>query len=870
MSKQSSIDLKEIIKSLSHYPALTSGQEQNALPFLVISPDGREIIAASPVAEMIRQALVSSGSGQITSNALQDSLQRLIPLLIHSANPAQARLPLDPRGLSAPLPCTCFMLSLPENRQVLICILNDLPLHSGNIRKYPDQVSMTDIPSQPEEPLRKTVRFLWHTDLKGHFTEISRDLTVISLLKETDLHDRSWQDLQKICLETDHGSLEKVFNNQQSWHGLKLLWPTSEEAVFVPVELSGNPVFDQKNIFCGFSGFGLCRLAEKQIINPQDETIKTEYPVSISAEDNISGSDSDILQQEKRDSVETGILTGQDGLNAEEQTTFRNIAQALLKGADSAASTEETEKNSPLVQNKQDNISKVKAEIAETDTDYLDDEEIMFETEAAELDDLLADFSISAEETGKVEELKANSDLLSDDPEEDAADPDYFSLMSDQQNLDEPALLSTDLFSYIDLESFPDPEHEASPDARGSDTSDSDASSPDTSEQDAFSDFRSDTAYAQNDLLQRIRELESILDTATDGVVTISEKGTIQSLNRSAEALFGYEEHEVKGESVTILLARESHIIILDYLDNLVNGGMRSLLNGREVLGRVRQGGTIPLFLTMGDVATEAERQFCIVARDMTTFKKVEQELVQAKKAAERANKHKSDFLAKISHEVRTPMNAIIGFTELMKEERFGAVGNPRYRDYLKDIWESGQYIVSLIDDLLDLAKIEAGTMDLSFQPVQLNELVTRSMNILQQEAVKEKIILRTGLNAHMPPIVADERSLQQIILNLLSNAIKYTNAGGQIIISTSLTDFGEAVLRVRDTGIGMKEEEILLAFEPFKRLSTSRKRKGSGLGLSVTKALVEANRGLLHLSASPGQGTLAEIIFPPTRVLVE
>ena len=369
----------------------------------------------------------------------------------------------------------------------------------------------------------------------------------------------------------------------------------------------------------------------------------------------------------------------------------------------------------------------------------------------------------------------------------------------------------------------------------------------------------------------RVAELEAILDTATDGVIVLDETGRILSLNRSAEALFGYDQREVVGDAITVLLAPESHIVALDYLDGLRSSGVASLLNdGREVMGRVRQGGVIPLFMTMGRANEGPDRKFCAVLRDITAFKKAERELIAAKRAAEEASAQKSDLLAKISHEIRTPLNAIIGFAEVMLEERFGPIGNDRYKDYLKDVHASGAHVISLVNDLLDLAKIEAGRMELSFTSVSLNELVGSTVTLMQQQASRERIVMRTSFAAKLPPVVADERSVKQIVLNLVSNAIKFTDAGGQVIVSTAMTDRGEVAFRVRDTGIGMTDAELEAALEPFRQLATARKRGGTGLGLPLTKALVEANRGALQISSNPNEGTLVEVLFPPTRVLAE
>ena len=367
------------------------------------------------------------------------------------------------------------------------------------------------------------------------------------------------------------------------------------------------------------------------------------------------------------------------------------------------------------------------------------------------------------------------------------------------------------------------------------------------------------------------RELREILDTATDGVIVLDDAGRILTINRSGEALFGYDQGEIAGETFISLFAPDSHATALDYLEGLKANGVASVLNdGREVIGRVRQGGRIPLFMTLGAVSEGQERKFCAVLRDITPWKKAETDLLEAKRAAEQASAQKSDFLAKISHEIRTPLSAIIGFAEVMIEERFGPVGNERYLEYLSDIHASGGHVISLVNDLLDLSKIEAGRFDLTFVSVDVNEIVARSVALMQPQASGSRVVVRTALAHRLPRVVADERSLRQIVLNLLSNAVKFTDPGGQVIVSTALTDRGEVAIRIRDTGIGMTEKEIEIALEPFRQLATARRAGGTGLGLPLTKALIEANRASLSIRSARDAGTLVEVTFPTNRVLAD
>ncbi len=368
---------------------------------------------------------------------------------------------------------------------------------------------------------------------------------------------------------------------------------------------------------------------------------------------------------------------------------------------------------------------------------------------------------------------------------------------------------------------------------------------------------------------RRILELETILNTAIDGVVIVDRQGIITSMNRAAEALFAVDIGDFRGKSFTELLAEESRRTALDYLDGLAANGVKSVLNdGREVIGRVPHGGLIPLYMSMGRLG-DGDR-FSAVLRDITHWKTIEEEMTAARREAEAANAQKSEFLAKISHEIRTPLNAIIGFSEIMMEQRFGPIGNDRYRDYLSDIHVSGAHLMSLINDLLDLSKIEAGKVDLTFEAVPLNATIQECVALMQPLANRERIIIRTSLSTDLPSVVADQRSFRQILLNLLSNAIKFTRAGGQVIVSTLFEPSGEVVVRIRDTGIGMTAKEIETAMKPFEQVATAQadREKGTGLGLPLTKAMVEANRAAFALESAPNQGTLVRITFPTTRVL--
>ena len=355
-----------------------------------------------------------------------------------------------------------------------------------------------------------------------------------------------------------------------------------------------------------------------------------------------------------------------------------------------------------------------------------------------------------------------------------------------------------------------------------------------------------------------------MLALAADGAVVLDPAGRIQSFNASAERLFGYREKDVVGESVLMLLAPPSHPAAtagLDSLSRLADGS--SSEPPIAVVGRERDGAALALTLTLARVGPPDAPYYCALFRDMRREREAERRLIAARDAALAASAAKTDFLAHVSHEIRTPLHAILGFAEVMMEERFGPIGNDRYRDYLKDIHASGRHVMSLADDLLDLSKIESGKLELDFAPVDANSLIRECVSLMQPQAARERIIMRVSLFDRLPHVMVDERSLRQIMLNLMSNAVKFNEPGGQVIVSTAVDAAGQAVIRVRDTGVGMNESEVGVALEPFGQVGRGGRKGGVGLGLPLTKALVEANRAEFSIKSRRDQGTLIEICFP-------
>ena len=362
-------------------------------------------------------------------------------------------------------------------------------------------------------------------------------------------------------------------------------------------------------------------------------------------------------------------------------------------------------------------------------------------------------------------------------------------------------------------------------------------------------------------------ELGAILDATAESIVMFDADGHINFCNRSAEALFGYDGTEFAQRNLIELIAPESQPAVLDYLNGIKGADVASLPDhGRDVLGRPRKGGIIPLSMTLGRTRPDGPNFFAVF-RDVSQSGKSERELLQAGQSADRAANAKADMLARISHEVHTPLNAIIGFAEVMISERFGKLANKRYIEYIKDIRSSGERVIAVINDLLDLSRIETGRLDLTFASQDLNDLVEQCVAVMQPQASRERIVIRTSLTQMLPPVIADAHALRQIALNLIGNSIHLANAGGQVIVSTALSDFDEVVLRVRDSGQGLNDNEVAAAMEPFRTQAPSDQASdGSGVNLSLTKALVEANRAHFHIKTASHSGTLIEVTFSQAR----
>ena len=258
------------------------------------------------------------------------------------------------------------------------------------------------------------------------------------------------------------------------------------------------------------------------------------------------------------------------------------------------------------------------------------------------------------------------------------------------------------------------------------------------------------------------------------------------------------------------------------------------------------------------------------LAEERIRLRQINFELKHSKERAEAANDAKSQFLANMSHELRTPLNAIIGFSQIIKEQAMGPVGVARYAEYAGDIFSAGEHLLALINNVLDISKIQAGKLDLKEEPVDLHETVQGSITAVTAQALKNKVSLQVELPQALPPVRADAVAMRQILINLLSNAVKFTPEGGQVTISVERPKDGGLALVINDTGIGMNDEEIAIALEPFRQVENAMTKKfeGTGLGLPIARRLVELHGGRLEIASAKNLGTAIRVYLPANRVI--
>jgi PAS domain S-box-containing protein len=783
-------------------------------------------------------------------------------------------------------------------------------------------------PSWLDEPAPTTrklpLRFMWQMDAEGRFSLGSDEFTRLIGARTTAGFGRRWTAIaESFGLDPD-GRVLTAVATRDTWTGITLNWP-ADGGGRLPVELSGLPVHDGACNFAGYRGFGICRdldalarldaLRRRELTgDPAPQALSADIvPPDIAAKVLASAAEAALFvspalsafvnsENSQPTDLETRVETPEEFseefageiaretpknvlpfrpinesrtplLTPVENRTFHELARQLAErlekvrptalppaDAGEASAAAGTDKPAPLKN----------PEIVSQQPSWLTPPEPPARGEdhrdralldllpvgvlIYRLDRLLYANSVflqrmgyadlpALEEAGGLDALYVEPGVSGISSRSDTGKPVTISATQGPRDHTLPATTEARLYTIT----WDDDSALA---LIFSNTANADIP--------AAPDLPSPVGYPDAD------ELGTILDTTAEGILMFDAEGNINSANRSAEALFGHDSAELVQRNLIDLFAPENAQAVKDYLESVKGAAFASLLEqGRDVLVQVRGGGLIPVSMTMGRTRPTGPNFFAVF-RDLSQAKKSESELREAQQRADRAANATADVLTRISHEVRTPLNAIIGFAEVMLGQRFGTLGNERYVEHLKDIRASGERVIAVINDLLDISRIESGKLDLAFTSQKLNETVEQCVALMQPQANRERIIIRTSLAQVLPPVTADARALRQITLNLIGNSIHLANAGGQVIVSTALSDFGDVVLRVRDTGQGLNDNEVAAAMDPFRTLAPpGQAADNSGVSLSLTRALVEANRARFQIKTGGHSGTLVEVLFP-------
>jgi PAS domain S-box-containing protein len=361
---------------------------------------------------------------------------------------------------------------------------------------------------------------------------------------------------------------------------------------------------------------------------------------------------------------------------------------------------------------------------------------------------------------------------------------------------------------------------------------------------------------------------QAVVDHAVDGIMIIDEQDTITTFNPAAARMFGYKTAEMVGQSIATLIPDPAH------------RQYKLISLGNEVTGQRSDGTLFPMDLSSGQLTFRNRRLFVVIVRDVTRRKQVELELQRARDDAEAASRAKSTFLANMSHELRTPLNAIIGYSELLLEDE-GVVDPNELRVDIERINRAGRHLLGLISDILDISKIEAGKMELFPERFALAPLLKDVEAAVTPLAMSNQNRLVIRYDGEPEAIVADQTKIRQILINLLGNAAKFTR-GGEIALRIGVRERSELelgiallpsfatrllIFEVRDSGIGMSEEQLARLFEPFVQAdqSTTRRYGGTGLGLAITRRFCEMMGGSIQVSSAPGEGSVFTVSLPLT-----
>jgi len=688
----------------------------------------------------------------------------------------------------------------------------------------------TEIGASPER--RHPLRFVWDMDADGRFTVASDEFLQL-IGARSALLGRQWRDIAAELKLDPADQVAAAVASRETWSGITVSWPIAAPSgsgrhseLRLPIEFSGLPVFDRDRSFRGYRGFGVCRElaqinglvrpphggeaepAAAPSLSPPAPLDRATVAGANQALPNGGPASANVVPFRPAAAVEPKPAPS---LTPIERRAFRELAQELtsrLRGSHAAATAEA-----------------VAQELAARQ-----------------------DQALSQDELRQVLSQALNQENDEQFGEEQSQERIREQSQEPEQNADEKPAEQADTQTNKDQEQNQDQSKAASEPAN-----------------DATSERELD---ATKPLVEQLLA-PAFLDRIPLGILVYRHDGLLYA-NRHFLDMSGYGDVaaiEAAGGLNGLFAEPGASTAFADSADAaaaiITQSGERLAVEGRMVTVPWNAAPAMALILdknqsdaaTTGRAANAADKQPADTERE-----------------ARRTAAAKAEFVARVSHDIRNPLNAITGFAEAIMSERFGPIGNERYREYIKDLHAAAAHLSSMVDDLFDLSKLESGRVDLTFANVNLNELVQQCVGMMQPQANRARIIIRSALTSGLPLVKADERALRQIVLNLLSNSIKFTGPGGQIIVSTVFADTREAILRVRDTGAGMSEKQIAAALEPFADIDAWA-NSGSGeteFGLPLTKALAEANQAQFRIKSAPEAGTLVEIAFPANRTVAD
>lgn len=377
---------------------------------------------------------------------------------------------------------------------------------------------------------------------------------------------------------------------------------------------------------------------------------------------------------------------------------------------------------------------------------------------------------------------------------------------------------------------------------------------------------------AERELRESEARLSGILRIAPEAVIVVNQDQRITLFNDGAERIFGYSVEETIGKKVDMLIPPEWRGSHAEHVRRFAEApeASRRMSERQEISGLTKDGQRFPAEASISKLVVGGEKVFTILLHDISARKQAERLMLLAKEEAELASRAKSDFLANMSHELRTPLNAILGFSEVILNQVLGPVSNARYVDYARDIHDSGEHLLEIIADILDLSKIDAGRETLEEERFVVAEAIESCRRLTHDRAEAAGLEIAVDIPVDFPALIADRRKFKQIAINLLSNAAKFTKAGGRISVGVSINQgSGEFELLVSDTGIGMAVEDIPRVLEPFTQIegALTRERQGTGLGLPLVRKLAELHGGSIDIDSAPGKGTRVKVRLPADRI---